>query len=118
MASLTKTSMTGPTADSLDSLTFSAASGSGDVFTHTGREILLVRNNSGTDQTVTVTSVEDDLGRTEDISSETVSGDNQGTVKAIELTQREGWTDTNGEVSVSASTTDIEYAVIQLSDAI
>ncbi len=118
MADLTVTSSTGPTADNLDDLTWTAASGSGDKFTHTGKEILLVRNNSGTDQTVTINSVEDDLGRKEDITSETIPGDNRDTVSVIELTQREGWTDANGEVTVSASTTDIEYAILKLSNSI
>lgn len=117
MADLTVTSSSGPVTDSLDSLTWTNASGSGDKFTFTGQEILLVRNDSGSNQTVTINSTEDDLGRKEDISSETVSGDTKGTVKFIELTQREGWIDSNGEVTVSASSTDIEYAILKLSDS-
>lgn len=117
MADLTVTSSSGPVTDSLDSLIWTAYNGSGtDKFTFTGHEILLVRNNSGTDQTVTVNSTEDDLGRKEDISSETVSGDTKGTVKFIELTDRQGWIDSNGEVTVSASSTDIEFAILKLSD--
>jgi len=58
-------------ADSLN-LAWQTGTLAGDTFTCTGREILLIRNDSGTN-TVTITSVDNEKGRAENLASNETS---------------------------------------------
>ena len=87
-----------------------AASG-GNSTPSTGKELLLVRNTSGsTAYTVTVTSVADSLGRTRDMSL-SVAADAYAMFGPFRQT---GWKQTDGNIYFASTNNDIEFAVLRL----
>jgi hypothetical protein len=85
----------------------------GESFVCTGREILLIRNDSGTN-TVTVTSVDNDKGRQENLAAYEITGA-EIAVWTGGLTNAKGWKQTNGTILVTATTgTAVSFAVLRL----
>ena len=98
------------TAGSL-AITFSACStASGNSFTATGREVLLVFNSGGSAYTFTVTSVADSLNRLD--TSLTTYSVASSTYAAVEMKNLTGWQQ-SGAINLACSNAAIEYAVIQ-----
>ena len=122
MARLALTSQTLPgsypalplTANAVD-VTFTAAGASfadGAGFTLTGGEILLVKNGNAGAQTVTITSVADDLKRTGDITTYSIGIDEIAVFGPFEI---KGWRQADGKLYIAASATDVSFAVLKLS---
>ena len=85
----------------------------GEEFTCTGREILLIRNDSGTN-TVTISSVDDAKGRQEDLAAYEITGA-EIAVWTGGLTNSKGWKQTDGTILVTATTgTSVSFAVLRL----
>jgi hypothetical protein len=100
-------------ANSLD-IVFTPAGASfadGASYLLTGQEILLVHNDNIGAQTVTITSVADDLSRTGDITSYSVGA---GEFAVFPLFKEKGWKQSDGTIHISASATDVEFAVLKL----
>lgn len=101
------------TANSAD-ITFTAAGASfadGAGFTLTGGEILLVKNDNVGAQTVTISSVADDLKRTGDITTYSIGA---GEVAAFGPFELKGWRQSDGKLHVAASAADVSFAVLKL----
>lgn len=99
-------------ADSLN-LAWQTGTVGGEKFTCTGREILLIRNDSGTN-TVTITSVANDKGRSEDLAAYEITG-TEIAVWTGGLTNAKGWKQTDGTILVTATTgTAVSFAVLRL----
>ncbi|HEY6021337.1 MAG TPA: hypothetical protein VIY48_15970 [Candidatus Paceibacterota bacterium] len=85
----------------------------GETFACTGREILLIRNDSGTN-TVTITSVANAKGRSENLAAYEITG-TEIAVWTGGLTNEKGWKQTDGTIIVTATTgTAVSFAVLRL----
>jgi hypothetical protein len=85
----------------------------GETFTCTGREILLIRNDSGTN-TVTITSVDNEKGRAENLAAYEITG-SEIAVWTGGLTNAKGWKNSSGLITVAATTgTSVSFAVLRL----
>lgn len=101
-----------PIANALN-ITWQTGTAAGDKFTCTGREILLIRNDSGTN-TVTITSVANDKGRSENLIAYEITGA-EIAVWTGGLTNNKGWKQTDGTILVTATTgTAVSFAVLRL----
>lgn len=101
-----------PIADALN-ITWQTGTVAGEKFTCTGREILLIRNDSGTN-TITITSVDNDKGRQEDLAAYEITG-SEIMVWTGGLTNSKGWKQTDGTILVTATTgTAVSFAVLRL----
>jgi hypothetical protein len=110
-AELTVKDIPGAYDDVYDTPGFEAATGP-DTFPLTGKEIVIIKNTSGSDSLVTLVSVPDDLGRTNDLS-DTVPAGEQVIVGPM---QRKGWRSAAGnlEINYPDGTSGIEVAVVRL----
>lgn len=84
----------------------------GDTFQCTGREILLVKNGTGTN-TLTITSVDDEKGRAEDITAYSLAA-GLFAVFGIGLTNSQGWKAAAGTVRITVSSAEVTVAVLRL----
>lgn len=99
-------------ADELN-LAWQTMSAGGEHIVCTGREIVLIRNNSGTN-TVTITSVDNDKGRQENLAAYEITG-SEIMVWTGGLTNSKGWKQTNGTILITATTgTAVSIAVLRL----
>lgn len=80
-------------------------------FPHTGREIVLIRNDNVGAQTVTVESVVDPQNRTGDITTYSVGIGEYAVFNAMALT---GWTQPSGEFWLTATAADVMFAILRL----
>ncbi len=85
----------------------------GFQFAHTGKEILLVRNDNAGAQTVTIDSVPDAKNREGDITAYSVGA---GEYAAFPPFPVEGWRQSNGMLKGAASAADVYLAVLRLPD--
>lgn len=98
--------------DSLN-LTWQTGTVGGEKFTCTGREILLIRNDLGTN-TVTITSVDNEKGRAENLAAYEITGA-EIAYWTGGLTNAKGWKQTDGTILVTATTgTSVSFAVLRL----
>jgi hypothetical protein len=93
-------------------ITFNATVLTGDSFYCTGREILMF-NGGAAGGTVTITSVANEKGRTEDITSYTI-GANLVAMFGVGLTNKKGWMDSGRYISFVASAITVTCAVVKL----
>lgn len=115
---LTVTAPKGPhpgvvTANLLDVTYAAADQANGNQFQHTGKELLLMRNSHATNAgTVTVKSVADDFGRTQDITTYNLDA---GEFAAFLMTDTRGWRQGDGMIYLDiAGTGTIGFLVIRL----
>lgn len=103
-----------PTANEVD-ITWAAADvANGNYFTCTGREILLVWNNGGgSAYYVTITSVDDEKQRSENVTEYDV-GINEVAAFTQGATNSRGWKQTNGQVYIDGENADLDFAVLRL----
>jgi hypothetical protein len=90
-----------------------AAFADGFRFPHTGKEILLVRNDNAGPQTVTINSVANAKGRSGSISTYSVG---IGEYAAFPPFPVDGWRQTSGYLTGAASAADVYLAVLRLPD--
>jgi hypothetical protein len=100
------------TAGSAD-FTFAASSLDGNTFQCTGRELLLVQNSDAGVTTITITSVDDEKGRAEDITTYSMAAADF-VVFGVGLTNSKGWKSTAGTIRVTTSDVDVKLAVLRL----
>ena len=84
----------------------------GDTFVCTGKEILLVKNGTGTN-TITITSVADEKARTGDITTYSL-GAGEFAAFGVGLTNSAGWKSTGGTIRITVSSTEVTVAVLKL----
>jgi hypothetical protein len=77
--------------------TLAAADVAGNTFVCTGRELLLFQNSDAGAVTVTITSVDDEKGRSEDITSYSMAAGDFA-VFGVGLTNSKGWKSTAGTI--------------------
>jgi hypothetical protein len=94
-------------------VTFAAADVAGkNYFISTGRELLVARNTSAdTPYTITIVSAADEMGRTGNITAESIAF---GVTRMYGPFPRSGWSQSTGHINVEAANEAIEFAVIQL----
>jgi hypothetical protein len=88
-----------------------AAFAAGHQFVHTGRELILVHNANGAAQTITISSVIDDEKRTGDITTYSVGIGEYAVFGPFPV---DGWRQTDGNLYLAASATDVGIAVLRL----
>ena len=107
--------MKGPFADvaagELD-IVFQTATIGGESFACTGREILIIKNVTGSN-TVTITSVDNDKARQEDLTAYAITSTDVAYWTGG-LTNTKGWKQSTGKILVTASSTDVAFAVLRL----
>jgi hypothetical protein len=118
MAALTPQTIKGPfaiiTANSADFTFAAGATGAGDTFACTGRELLIAYNSSvDTAYKLTITSVADEKNRTGDISEYSMSAGEYAAF-GVGLTNEAGWKSSNGTIAVSVENAAIKWAVLRL----
>ena len=101
------------TAGSADYTMTACDNTNGNTFVCTGREVLLVYNPSGGALTLTITSTNDETGRTEDITTYSV-GAGEFAVFGVGLTNVKGWKNTSGLITITGSTADLDVAVLRI----
>lgn len=94
-------------------LTFASSDNvNGNSFPCTGHEILLVDNTDAASQTVTISSVADQFGRTQDITAYSLAA---STFAVFNFRGGcTGWKQTDGTVHVLTSAATVKLAVIQV----
>lgn len=98
-------------ANSLD-LTFTACDVvNGNYFACTGKEIVMIKNGTGTN-TITFDSVDDPKGRQEDLTYSI--GASEIAYWTGSLTNARGWKQTNGQIYINASSTEVTVCVLRL----
>lgn len=116
MAALTPVVIKGPfeaiAANGAD-FTFAAGATTTDTFACTGRQILLAFNSGGSDYTVTISSVDDEKGRSEDITTYSLAA-GEYAVFGVGLTNEQGWKQTNGTIIVDVENAAVKWAVLTL----
>jgi hypothetical protein len=102
--------LTNPTAGV--ALTFTAAdTANGNKFAHTGKELIIAQNTGGSAYTVTISSAADSLGRTKDITTDSIAA---GAFAIYGVPQVEGWRQTDGTIHLTASNAAIKFAIVRL----
>lgn len=76
----------------------------------TGKELILAKNGA-TPRTITISSVDDDFNRKEDVTAYAI-GANEFAMFGPFLTP--GWRQTDGKLYFEANSTEVEFAVIKL----
>ena len=99
----------------LADFTFAAGTlADGDTFVCTGRELLLVTNTEVADaKTITITSVDDEKGRAEDITTYSLAAGDFA-VFGVGLTNAQGWKSSAGTVRITVSAVTVKVAVLRL----
>jgi hypothetical protein len=92
-------------------LTFTACDTvNGNSFASTGREIVLINNTGGSTYTITITSVADQLGRSDtSLTSYSVAA---GVIAAVEMKYQTGWV-SGSTVSMTCSNAAVKFAIVQ-----
>lgn len=91
---------------------FASDLANGNAFQATGQEILLAQNTDAAPHNMTVTSVPDHLGRTQDIASYSVPANSSA---AIEASVMEGWKQADGNIYLATDNALLKFAVIRKS---
>jgi hypothetical protein len=117
MAALTPVTIKGPfeaiAANGAD-FTFAAGSTGTDTIACTGRQIILALNSDPTNPyTVTISSVDDEKGRSEDITAYSLAA-GEYAVFGVGLTNAAGWKQTNGTIIVDVENAAVKWAVLTL----
>jgi hypothetical protein len=102
------------TANAADIVFTAAGAGfaDGHQFAHTGREIILVQNANVGAQTVTVSSVADpNMKRTGDITTYSVGASEFACFGPFPV---DGWRQTDGNMYLAATATDVKFAILRL----
>ncbi len=100
----------------LQALTFRAMDETdGNDFPATGRSFIIFRNDSTASQTVTITSVDDELGRQEHITDESVAA---GEYAVFGPVAKEGWAQTDRKIYLDSSDPDMKVAVIEFPSSV
>lgn len=118
MAALTPVTIKGPfeaiSANGADFTFTAGATGGGDTIACTGRQIIIAYNSDGVSAyTVTISSVDDEKGRSEDITTYSLSA-GEYAVFGVGLTNSPGWKQTNGNINVVVSNVAVKWAVLTL----
>lgn len=82
----------------------------GHQFTVTGAEVILVRNISGSGVAVQIFSVDDNLGRQENVLA-TIAANGFAILGPMKL---EGWRQTDGNIYLDSTSTAIKAAIIKV----
>jgi hypothetical protein len=94
--------------------TFAAGSTGTDTFVCTGREILLALNSDPTNPyTVTITSVDDEKGRSEDIAAYSLAAGEYAAF-GVGLTNAQGWKNSSGLITIDVENAAVKWAVLRL----
>ena len=111
--SVTKTNAPGPYPAAGVTLTFEVRNADGNKFIMTGNDLLIVRNtHASASASVTINSVANQLGRTKDITAQTVAASTDRVFGPF--LSKDGWSQ-GGELYFEASSNDISFAVVRLS---
>lgn len=117
MARTALTKVTAPGGYSGAGVAFPLAAGdavNGNYFEHTGREIIVVKNanasSPGVSRTVTLVSVNDPYGRTEDIAEVLAAGD----IKVYGPFPILGWRQTDYRFYINVDSSDLQISVLEL----
>jgi|SRR5665213_3128779 len=97
----------------LDLVWTAADASNGNKFPFTGKEVLLVQNTDTGSQTVTLTSVADSRGRSDDVTAYAVAA---GVISAFNFRGgAEGWQQPSDQsVHLAASSALIKYAILRI----
>lgn len=97
--------------------TFTFAPGTetdGDVYTCTGRELLLVYNSDSVDPyTITIASEDDEWNRSENITSYSLAA-GEYAVFGVGLTNSQGWKNADGQIRITVNNAAVLVAVLKL----
>jgi len=93
-------------------VTFTACdSVNGNSFASTGREIVFINNTGGSAYTVTVTSVADQLGRTDtSLTNYSVAA---GAIAAVQMKYQTGWITGTQTINMTCSNAAVKFAIVQ-----
>lgn len=113
---LTVTTIKGPfetySANSADFTFVAGTLTDGDTFACTGRELLLVKNGTGTN-TITITSVANAKNRTGDITTYSL-GAGEFAAFGVGLTNSAGWKASDSTIRVTVSSVEVTMRVLKL----
>jgi len=111
---LTVTNVPSPYAGASAAVTMTAADTTNkNSFPLTGREIVIAQNTGASSRTVTITSVDDRYGRSEDIAAESIAaGAIQVYGPGLAL---EGWQQTDGSLYLEANHAEVKFGILRLS---
>ena len=93
--------------------TLAAGATDGDTFQCTGREILIVFNSGAAPYTITITSVDDEKGRSEDIATYSLAAGDYA-VFGVGLTNAKGWKNASGLIALDVENVAVKWAVLRL----
>ena len=110
---LTKTTIPTPYAGAGVAVSMDAADTSNqNKVAFTGREIVIAWNSGLSTRTVTITSVDDRFGRSEDISAENIAA---GAIRVYGVgLALEGWQQTDGSLYLQANNAEVKFGVLVL----
>lgn len=113
-ASLTKSIAEGPYgsygANEADVTMAAADQGDGNQFTFAGKDLVIARNTGAGAHTITITSVADPYGRTQNISYSLGAGE----IAVFGPFEAAGWQQSDGQVYLSADSAEVYFGVVKL----
>jgi hypothetical protein len=77
----------------------------------TGSEIIIAHNTGGSAQLVTVTSIEDSHGRSDDITEYSVGAGEYAVFGPFDM---DGWRQTGGKLYFQADSSDVKFGVVKI----
>jgi len=108
---LTKTTAPGAYAAAGVAVTMTAADvGAGNQFVASGKDLIIAQNTGAVERHVTISSVNDEMNRKGDITSEAIAA---GAIQAYGPYPRDGW-ETGGYILCSADHAEVKFGVIAL----
>lgn len=110
---LTKTAVPSPYGGAGVAVTMTAADTTNkNKFPLTGREIVIAQNTGASSRTVTITSVDDRYGRSEDIAAEAIAA---GAIRVYGPGLAiEGWQQADGSLYLEANHAEVKFGILQL----
>lgn len=107
---LTKTTAPGAYAAAGAAVTLAAADvANGNQFAASGKDLIVAYNSGASSHTVTITSVNDSLGRRGDITAESIAA---GAFRIYGPLPSAGWSQSDGTIQVSANHAEVLLGVI------
>ena len=95
-------------------IAMTAGSAGADVFTPTGRDIVMVQNTHATNAyTVTITSIADEKGRTGDITTYSLAA-GEIAMFGVGLTKSSGWINSSLQITITVSNASVKVAILTL----
>lgn len=95
-------------------MTMAAADlGNKNLFTASGRDLVVAHNTGGSARTITITSTDDRYGRPEDIAAYSLGA---GEYAIFGPFKKHGWIQTDGTIYLEANNAEVKFGIVKIQE--